>query len=377
MEIELKNALDAHSKAIEDAIAKYDGQLAEQGKADEEIRNEVKSLSERFKAEMDEMARKMESAPAGDAAKATVGEEFVKSAEFKALASRQTNMARVEIKSTVLTDQVPSITTVQRPGVIAGDFLPITIRSRIPTINVTGNAVNALREATWVNNAAETAEGEPKPESDITFSPYNVAIETVAHWIKVSNQLMADAPAVVDYINTRLRDGLAQRIERQLLLGDGVTPNLSGLTDAGNFTAFTPAAGANLVESINAAKYQLWAIGDAPDTVIVNPADWGAMELAREGAGTGAYLYGAPGTAGGLSPFGVSVVLSSHMPAGQFLIGNLRRAATIYQRQGVVVEMGFVNDDFTRNLVTIRAEERLGLGVDRPQAILYGGISGE
>src|SRR5690606_31439097 len=145
---------------------------------------------------------------------------------------------------------------------------------------------------------------------------------------------------------TRLRDGLAQRIERQLLIGNGTTPNLSGLTDAGNFTAFTPSAGANLVESINKAKYALWAIGDAPDTVIVNPADWGAMELAREGAGTGAYLYGAPGTPGGLSPFGVTVVMSNHMPAGSFLIGNLRGAATIYQRQGAVVEMGFVGDDF-------------------------------
>jgi HK97 family phage major capsid protein len=96
------------------------------------------------------------------------------------------------------------------------------------------------------------------------------------------------------------------------------------------------------------------------------------MELAREGAGTGTYLYGAPGTNAGTRPFGVQVVMSNHMPAGDFLIGNLRGSAVIYARQGATVEMGYVNADFTNNLVTIRAEERLGLGVDRPSAILYG-----
>jgi len=63
------------------------------------------------------------------------------------------------------------------------------------------------------------------------------------------------------------------------------------------------------------------------------------------------------------------------MPAGSFLIGSLRSSAIIYQRQGAVVEMGFVNDDFVKNLVTLRAEERLGLGVDRPAGIMYGAIT--
>jgi hypothetical protein len=53
-------------------------------------------------------------------------------------------------------------------------------------------------------------------------------------------------------------------------------------------------------------------------------------------------------------------------------VGALGRAAVIYARSGAVVEMGYVNDDFTKNLVTIRAEERLGLGIEVPSAILYG-----
>ena len=198
-------------------------------------------------------------------------------------------------------------------------------------------------------------------------------ITTVAHWLKVSNQLLADAPAIVAYIETRLRDGLAQRIDLQLLNGDGNAPNISGLTDAGNFTAYTATAADLLTDAINRAKYALWALGHVPDAVIVNPADWGAMERKKET--TGDYLYGMPGMAAGVNPFGVRVVLSSNMAAGSFWIGATNTAAVLYARSGAIIEMGYVNADFTNNLVTIRAEERLGLGVEKPTATLYGAFT--
>jgi len=356
------------------AIEKYEGQIKEAGKADDEIRAEIKALSVKFEDEMRVAIQKMDKADDGAEIALTAGSEFVKSEQFKQLARGDIQRARIEVKNTVVSGGTTSFPD-QRPGIIPGNFLPLTIRQVIPSIPVTSNMVNSLREASWTNDAAEASQGSAKAESDATFEQYNVPITTVAHFIKVSNQLLADAPAVASYIDTRLRDGLAQRVDRQLLVGNGTSPNLSGLTDTGNFTAFTPTSGANLVESINKAKYALWATGNAPDTVIVNPADWGEMELTREGAGTGAYLYGAPGTMAGANPFGVQVVMSNHMPAGDFLIGNMRGSAVIYARQGAVVEMGYVNADFTNNLVTIRAEERLGLGVDRPAAILYGAFT--
>lgn len=367
-------------KAVQDelktAIDKHTAEILATGKASTELTGKIDGLSEQYKSLSDALADLAQKQAAGPAPSAvnSAGKEFVNSEQFKALAARTTEKVRFEVKNTVVSDGTTTFPD-QRPGIIPGSFAPLTLRQLIPTIQVSGNAVNSLRESSFTNNAAEVAQAAAKPESAIVFTPYNVVIETVAHFIKVSNQLLADAPAVAAYIDTRLRDGLAQRIDRQLLLGDGTSPNLSGLTDAGNFTAFTATSGANLVESINKAKYNRWAAGEVVDTVVVNPADWAAMELLREGTGTGAYLYGAPGAVGNMTPFGVQVVISANMPAGKFLIGSLRSAATIYQRQGAVVEMGFVNDDFTKNLVTIRAEERLGLAVDRPAAIMYGNIT--
>jgi HK97 family phage major capsid protein len=379
MSDELKTAVENGMKGLEaklqTAIEKYEGQVRESGKASDEAKAEVKALSEKFEKSLNDITQKLEKVDGGDSEPVrSLGKQFVSSDEFKALASGQKDKVRVEVKNTVVSDST-TVFAQQNPGVIAGDFLPLTIRQILTSVPVSSNSVESLRENTWTNSAAEVSQGAAKPESDLTFENYDVSIRTVAHWIKVSKQLLADAPAIAAYIDSRLRDGLAQRIDQQLLIGNGTSPNLSGLTDSGNYTAYTATSDDNLVDAINRAKYTLWALGYVPDTVIVNPADWGAMERTREGAGTGTYLYGAPGMAAGVNPFGVRVVLSSHMPAGSFWIGAIRRAAVLYNREGVAVEMGYVNDDFTKNLITIRAEERLGLGVEVPSATLYGAFT--
>jgi HK97 family phage major capsid protein len=373
-EIEIKAALDAHGKAIDTAMAKYDAQVADLGKADELVKGELRALSEKFESTITEISQKMDSARKESAPELSAGAEFIKSEQFKQLLSGQTQRARFEVKNTV-TSNSTTVFPQQNPAIIRGNFAPLTIRELFRSIPVTSNMVNSLREASWTNDAAEVSQGAAKPESDATFEQYNVPITTVAHWIKVSNQMLADAPAIVAYIDTRARDGLAQRIDAQLLNGNGTSPNLSGLTDSGNFTAYTATSDDLLVDAINRAKYALWATGNMPDVVVVNPADWGAMERTREGTGTGQYLYGAPGSMAGENPFGLRIVLSNNMLAGKFLVGAIDASAVLYTRQGATVEMGYVNADFTNNLVTIRVEERLGLGVERPSAILYGNFT--
>jgi HK97 family phage major capsid protein len=374
MELEIKAALDAHGKAIDTAMAKYDAQVADLGKADELVKGELRALSEKFESTITEIGQKMDSARKDAAPELSAGAEFVKSEQFKQLVAGQTQRARFEVKNTV-TSGSTTVFPQQNPAVIRGNFLPLTIRELFRSIPVTSNMVNSLRESAFTNRAAEVSQGAAKAESDATFEQYNVPITTVAHFIKVSNQLLADSPAIIAYIDTRARDGLAQRIDAQLLNGNGTSPNLSGLTDSGNFTAYTATSGDLLVDAINRAKYALWATGNMPDVVIVNPADWGAMERTREGAGTGQYLYGTPGSMAGENPFGLRIVLSNNMAAGKFLVGAIDASSVLYTRQGATVELGYVNADFTNNLVTIRVEERLGLGVERPSAILYGNFT--
>jgi HK97 family phage major capsid protein len=375
--MELKDIIEAglakQEVKLQAAIEKFEGQLKEKGTVDTEVKGEVRELSDKFKelqSSMIDMAQKQTSAQ-GEVAHKSAAEEFVASQQYKDLVAGNTQRARIEVKNTV-TSSSTTVFPDQRPGVIPGSFQPLSVRQILRTIPVTSNMVNSLREASFTNSAAEVSQGAAKNESDATFEQYNVPITTVAHWLKISNQLLADAPAVVAYIETRLRDGLAQRVEAQLINGNGTSPNLSGFTDSGNFTAYTATSDDLLVDAINRIKYTMWAAGNMPDTVIVNPADWGAMERTREGSNSGTYLYGTPGMNAGMNPFGLNVVLSHYLAAGKVIVGRMSDAAVLYARSGAVVEMGYVGNDFTNNLITIRAEERLGLGCDRPAGIYYG-----
>ena len=381
---EVKTKLDAK-------LAEHTAEIEKHGKAATHLTGEIDKLSGEFKSMQDklvELAQKGTKAPSDEVEGKSVGQRFTNDQRFadavKSMNDNRHASVRLEVKNTSITSDLSALfsdgTTVfpqQRAGVIPGDFKPLTVRDVITTISTSEtNSVNALREASFTDGAAEVAQGAVKPESEIVFEQYNVPIQTVAHWIKVSRQLMNDAPAIAAYIDTRLRYGLERRVDLQLVKGNGVSPNLKGLTASGNFTAFTPASGANLADSINKAKYEMWAAtGVMPDTVLVNPSDWSKLELLREGSGTGAYLYGAPGTVAGGMPFGVRVVMNINITAGTFVIANMAEAATIFQRETAVVEMGYVDSDFVRNLVTLRAEERLALAVDRPSMVYYGDIT--
>lgn len=385
---EIKSLLEQQGGAVKAAMEKYQGQLDTLGKVHQETKDEVKHLSEdfaklqsNFQAMGQEIAHGVKSAQ--PQRQQTMGEVLVKSDKFKQFIEAKGEIAKVRIElPQALTHSIKGTTTLgvvnetilsqQMPGVVPGGFVPVLVRNQLRSIPVSTSSVVMLREASWTNSAAEASEGSAKKDSDITFEDYEVPVRTIAHFHKVSNQLLADAPAIAAYIETRLRDGLAQRIEKQIISGDGTSPNISGLTDSGNFTAYTSTSTDTLTDAINRAKYTMWAAGYMADMVIVNPADWGAMEREREGAGTGQYLYGMPGVAAGMNPFGVRVVLSTYVSAGYFIIGAFNSFVTVLERQGAVIEMGYSNDDFTKNLVTLRAEERLGLAIERPAAVYYG-----
>lgn len=382
MSDEIKGLVETGLKSVEQkleaAIEKVNGQVAENGKASADAMQEVKALSEDFKRVSDRLQDiEQKGVKLQEPSRIlTVGQSFTQSESFKNFAAGGIARARMEIKNTILGDEggPGGITPVQQPTrVVPGARVPTGIRNILPRGTTTANSIAGIREVSSVNNAAETAEGALKPESDVVLGEYLVPIRTIATVIKLSKQIMDDAPAVAAYIDNKLRYFVDQRVERQLLLGDGVAPNISGLMDAGNYTAYTAVAGDNLVDAINRAKYTMWAAGYQPDAVIVNPADWGEMERARADSGAGAYLYGLPGQNAGMNPFGVEVVLSPWMPAGEFLIGAFRVATMLWEREGVVVEAFEQDEDnVQRNLVTVRAETRLGLEVSIPSAI-YGG----
>lgn len=307
------------------------------------------------------------------------GDQVVKSSSFESFARGAAQKARIEVKNT-LTGGDATVAPDRRPGVVPGAFQPLTIESLYPSAPTTSNAVEFTKENVFTNSAAEAAEGAAKAESSLTWTLVNMPISTVAHWIKISRQLAMDNRALAAYVDTRMRYGVNRRVETQLVSGDGTAPNISGFLDAGNFTAHGY-ADANLGSALKKLALIRKIIGDleaagyAPDAIVLNPADWAQVEIDIFTANTNlvAFRYDEGGRP---LLFGRRVVTSVGMTADQVAVGAFNAAGTIYNREGVVVEMSESDsDNFTKNLITLRAERRLALASEAPAAIRAGDLT--
>jgi HK97 family phage major capsid protein len=222
--------------------------------------------------------------------------------------------------------------------------------------------------------AADTvAEEALKPESDIAWELRNVPTRVIAHWVKASSQILSDAPQIGGMIDSELRYGLALKEEQQILYGDNTGANLNGLTP--NAAAFAdPLSGAipaaNKLDEIGLAVLQVSLADFMPSGIVLHPSDWWEMRLLKDADNR--YILGDPQSAVAPNLFGLPVVPTKAMTAGEFLVGDMFSAATFYDRWQPRVEVGYVDDDFTRNMVTIRAEERVALAVRHGDALSYG-----
>jgi len=213
--------------------------------------------------------------------------------------------------------------------------------------------------------AGTVAEGATKPQTDFDIVEATAKVEKIAVWIKVSKEALADIKFLQGEINTELRELVALKLDEQILSGDGVSPNLKGiLTVAPNFAAVSTlallVATPNRFDVLMAAVAQISAANFTADAVVINPADYYAMQLTKDA--NGMYLMPPFSSADGMTVAGLRVVANNGVTVGTFLVGDFKKA-TLAIREDVNIQIGYVNDDFIKNLVTILAEMRAVLFV--------------
>lgn len=320
----------------------------------------------------------------------SLGQLVLESDSYKRFASGQDTKCKVTLKqafsvfANTITgqggspaDNVDTLVPAQRvPGIVPGAFRRLRVRDIIPGGRTNSNAIEATRELTFTNAAAETAEGATKPEATLTFELYTAPVRTIAHWLKLSRQVRDDAPALMTYIDTRLRYGVDLREDQQLIAGDGTGQNLTGMTIAPNFTAFTPLSAHNALDSINYAKETVDVADYMATAIVLNPADWGNIERTKVGASDDRYVVGDPRSAMGPFLWGLPVVVTNSMTSGKILIAAFDIAFQLFDREETTVEMSESDDtNFQKNLITVRAEKRCVLAGYRPASVLYGNLT--
>ncbi|TPJ86949.1 MULTISPECIES: phage major capsid protein [unclassified Mesorhizobium] len=260
------------------------------------------------------------------------------------------------------------------PGIVTPPNRQLTIRDLLAPGQTVSSSVEYVKETGYTNNARPVTEGTTKPKSDLTFNLVTTPVRTIAHIFKASRQIMDDAPALASYINARGTYGLKFVEETQLLNGNGTGQNLNGILPQA--TAFAPAfnpTGETAIDRVRLALLQVILAEYPASGIVLNPIDWARIELTKDNEGR--YIVGNAQSPIGPTLWGLPVVQTQAMAAGEFLTGAFNLAAQIFDRMGVEVLLSTENsDDFEKNMMTLRIEERLALAVYRPEAFVTGDI---
>lgn len=268
----------------------------------------------------------------------------------------------------------------------------LTMRDVLANGRTNSDTITILQESGFTNNAAEVAEatavngvgltGGVKPESALTFTEVSYPVRWIAHWIPITRQMLEDLPFMESYVEERLRTGIKRRENAQILNGNGVAPNLTGIlntsgiqtaTTAGEFTT-SPVVGAGSArenfERILRAKSMVRLIGRAQATfVVMNPADFEVMQTVADA--NGQYYAGGPFGAGGVPTlWGLPVVEEEEMAEGTALVGDGLMASVVDRHDARIYTTDSHSDFFIRNILVTLAEERLAVPVFRPAAFV-------
>lgn len=257
-----------------------------------------------------------------------------------------------------------------QPGILPILFRRLVVADLFAQGTTDSNQITYMQETLFTNNAAPVLEGGLKPESVLTFAAVTDPVRKIAHWLPVTEEMLEDVAQIRSYIDARLRLGVQLAEEDQLLHGDGVAPNILGLMNRAGLAA--PIARGAAENNADAIFKQMMAIYAnsflMPSGVVMNPADWATTALMK--TTTGEYLAGGP-----FAPlptptlWGLPLAITPVQPVTEAVVGAFQQGAQIFRKGGLRVEASNSHADFfIKNLVAIRAEERLALAVYRPAA---------
>ena len=268
------------------------------------------------------------------------------------------------------------------------------------------NKVTEIAETPTSTETATTAASGYYPESALKVDEVMETIYKLGTHIPVTQEQLDDVGFVRAYLNRRIPFMMRQTIDGRLLAGPKETTQLTGLmnrdimgtpvTDTGplyfpGFTrqgdATTIAAGAHLTtENFNkplnallrAQSVVMYTAYGIASHCIMHPNIW--VVMATQESASGGYYLGNPANAFAPRVWGMPIVqaqtgvsdiaATSAAPTYGALVGDFNNWTDLVVRKDMEIQMGYIRDDFLRDLLRIKASVRLGLLVYRPQAFV-------
>jgi HK97 family phage major capsid protein len=286
---------------------------------------------------------------------------------------------------------IPGFGQPQSVGITERQLRPGRVRDLFPVETTSANMLYGIRETGWINRAAAVAERTAadgsaatgtaadvfglKPKSDLSLTPYSVGVSTLAHILYVHRNTLADEPRLQGLIDRDMVDGIKMVEDEQILFGDGQGENMAGLCLTQGVQKYTGVASDRYSAQLRRAMTRSILAYFNPSGVVLHPLDWEELELETDRMGR--YTIATSVAIGGeRRVWRMQVVDTTAMVQGRFLLGSFGYGAKLFDREQVNIVVSTENRDmFERNAVTVRAEERLALLVDRPESFVFGQLT--
>ena len=238
---------------------------------------------------------------------------------------------------------------------------PIRRVQEIANVGTTTSKYVVYIQQTTASTSSFILEAGAKAQGQVQYQEVSVEVKKVAATLKVSKEMLTDLAFMQSEVNYDLMESVEQSIDDALLNGNGVGANLDGVINQSTAWSAGTFAGtitnANVSDVIRVGKAQIEASNFTPTHVILNPEDVAKIQLTKTAQGEYTYPIFMDQT-GAMNLAGMVVVSSANMTADNFVIGDFSRFNVRY-REALNMSIGYVNDDFQRNMVTILCEARL------------------
>lgn len=302
----------------------------------------------------------------------SIGELFTNSVAFKNKGQRATFDVDLKTLFQRTAGWTPEST---RSGLVTlKPMIPApSVIDHLVTIPVSQAAYKYMEETTYTNNAAEIAEGSTFGEAALALTERSQTVEKIAVWLPMTDEQLEDEPGARAYVEARLENMIRQRLDLQLLAGDGSTPNLLGTVNKSGIQ--TQAKGA---DSLIDASYKLFTTirtdGFAePSVAFVRPTYW--QEVALLKTADGIYIYSNPASGVPSVLWGVPVVQTMAAPSTVLVTGDYANYAFFGVKRGIDVQVtNSHSSDFINGKQAVRMDMRGVMVHVRPKA--FGTVTG-
>lgn len=397
---EVNDILKQVTASIQEATGKFNAKAEEalneakkQGKLSAETKdtvdkmaselNGLKEAEKALKATLGELEQHVAQMPLANAIKVveTVGKQVVSAEALKAFAASVEGGKRVSIpvKAAILSgDVAEGVVEPQRlPGIDTAPKQRLFIRDLIAPGRTTSPAIFWVQQTGFTNNAKVVPENTTKPYSDIQFATKITPVTTIAHMFKASKQILDDFAQLQSTVDAEMRYGLKYAEEQEILFGDGSGVHLHGIVpQASKFDPAFQVEQQNGIDDLRLAMLQAQLARFPASGHVLHFIDWAKIELTKDSLGR--YILANPAGLTGPTLWGLPVVATEAAQfIGKFLTGAFNAGAQIFDREDANVVISTENaDDFEKNMISIRCEERLALAVKRPESFIYGAFTG-